>query len=203
MHKSSFNCAYVGNTDIREACTGILNTILPKSTWVLGRTTVFAKDGSSRRLHEWLIAQASRIIHPWIEKVILENCLKTFAYAVNTLQHQWRKKLLQIKYKKLGSNCILIQTLTRCILANNRIIQQRSMLSSHKSILQAWYNYRVYQDYISLIQDYRNRKVRINLQILRKSVLSLVVRQKFGKKIKAWIQQIRKIHTVQTFARYE
>jgi hypothetical protein len=49
---------------VRGHCQGILAHILPPNTFAIGRTTVFAKDGSSRVLHDWVITKARGLSAP-------------------------------------------------------------------------------------------------------------------------------------------
>jgi len=47
---------------VRSQCEDMLSHILPPQTFVVGRTTVFAKDGSSRHLHDWLTTQVCLLL---------------------------------------------------------------------------------------------------------------------------------------------
>ena len=79
----------------------------------------------------------------------------------------------------------------RCCLAVHRKHQQRAKAGAKDNVVAAWRNYRIAQDWVSLHQEYRQRKCRINLQLLRIEVMRLVAWRRFGKKLLAWHKYIR------------
>eukprot|EP00750_Incisomonas_marina_P029366 INCI7168.5.p1 GENE.INCI7168.5~~INCI7168.5.p1 ORF type:complete len:2647 (+),score=550.22 INCI7168.5:170-7942(+) len=186
---------------VRDACVNVLSHILPPDTFVVGRTTVFAKDGSSRAMHDWVTTQVANRLRPWLRFRAVTSNASQFIITLVLVQEKWRKTLFKLKYEQFVAMAAPCQSMVRCCLAAHRLAQQRAKVEAKTIVLKAWHNYRLAEDFVALHDEYRRRKCRINLQRLVTEVMRLIAWRRFGRKLVAWHKYIRGAMAIQGFVK--